>query len=288
MAKDIEKFSKSDKTALATISLDSKNRIKFDCIISKNSNFSLSDPVFFIDVHHSQSSSLHSSISQLNFRKNVNFFDISSETEVTATYSQSLRPEAKEGYRQEWSVEADPTINIEDTDDYIAFVDPRLKSLGTRTICPKDCLEINDELTQTDLNHYKSYRILAGVPEGQILYAQSPFLFGLEHLNMIDLKKNLSLEKEKEKMKRTESVLPFAVCDQGDKNFAVMDSPFFLLDEEFKEVLGGKVLDGSGNVVGIVLDSCKNVGFVKGSFDTMKDCFLEDGKKIILWKPFVS
>lgn len=231
---------------------------------------------------------MHSSISHLNFRKNVNFFDISSDTEVTATYSQDIRPESKAGYRQEWSVESDPNINIEDTDDYIAFVDPRLKSLGTRTICAKGCLELNEELIQTDLNHYKAYRILAGVPEGQILYSQSPFVFGLDFLNMIDLKKNLALEKEKEKFKKTDSVLPFAVSDQSDKNLAVMDSPFFLLDEEFKDTLGGKVIDGSGNVIGIVLDSCKNVGFVRGNVEKMKDCVLEDGRKIILWKPFVS
>jgi hypothetical protein len=203
------------------------------------------------------------------------------EMEVTSTFSQEIVPDAREGSKQTWTEEFDESINKEDSQDYVAFVDPRLKKLGTRTLSAPGMLDVSEELIQVDLDYYKSHRILAGVPEGPSLVGQNPLVFGMNYFHMVPKDKVFN------ELQGNDGILPFAVSDDHQGEELVMDYPFYLLDVDYKIPVQGKVLDKDGKTVGIVVESCKNLGFVRGNIQKMNECRLSDGRKLVTWIPFI-
>ena len=72
------------------------------------------------------------------FRKVVNINDISSEMNVHAVFRQDALPQESEGDKINLPTEKGMSEDL----GYVAAVDPRLKNLGSRTICLEENVDL--------------------------------------------------------------------------------------------------------------------------------------------------
>lgn len=105
------------------------------------------DIEYWIDVHESHVPILMEHFKKHRMRKNIFFEDISEIIKVFTLQSYVDAPD-REGHifmslQKEVELFPNENFNNELECDQIAFVDPRLKSLGVRILCPDDSLIID-------------------------------------------------------------------------------------------------------------------------------------------------
>jgi folate-binding protein YgfZ len=120
---------------------------------------------------------------------------------VYSTISNYAFPQEKEGYRVIWDANelTDPTIPQEQMDGYAASVDPRLRSLGTRTICMTGGMEVeagDKDVGVSSLVEYDLLRIFNGVPEGPSMQDRLPLSVNYHLLHGISFKKGCYIGQE--------------------------------------------------------------------------------------------
>jgi len=274
--------------------LEPKGRIMFDSIISKVPSFDEKEPAFLIDVHRDASESLSNQIKKFSFRKEVQMHDLEGIMEAYATLSPYSYPEEEEGTEQKWEEigeepEVDPDLG-RPIKGYTAFVDPRTRILGVRTIALEDCMEVEDEISKESSEYYKMLRILAGVPEGSYTKGMIPHQLNFQALNAIDFSKGCYVGQELVARTQTQGqvrtfALPFAVCEEF-KNPKNPSMPIEFVDMNL-DLNESRILDQDGNEVAEVLESYKNVGIAKVRVQKAagKQLFTSTGKTVILWSP---
>jgi hypothetical protein len=278
----MKSFIASKKVSICTLLLDSRNKVICDCFVIKSPDFSINDPIFFLDVHTSHSHLLSSIIEKNSFRKNVKLMNLEADMEVTAVYSSSIMPESDEGSKQVWEEELGTEMNIEDVEGYMAFIDPRSRLLGTRTIASAGSIEFSSEMVNEGVEFYKIIRILAGVAEGPSAEGQNPIHLCFDKLNFIHSDEKEGLEKD---FGRT-GTLPFVITNEPQKVRDIIGIPMWLAQKEFIHKAEGKIFDKDHKVIGNVIESCKNVGLGKGNIEKfLEGCFLEDGRTLFFWNP---
>lgn len=294
---DVEKFVLSSQAGLFALFLDPKGRILCDGIISKTPQFDKTKPVFFIDVHKAHIEFLEAHIQRYAFRKDAILHCLAYDMEVQATFSDMILPEEKEGTSQKWK-EIDEQLIPKDDEDtinihgYTAFVDPRNKVLGTRTITAKDVLEIDDHIIKKDASFYNAFRMLAGICEGPDIENQIPHMLNFHLLNAISFTKGCYVGQELIARTHTQGILrtitvPFIV----DSNLENFDQSIFVPINLYGSVdyivkKGDKILDNEGKSIGQVIACDKNIGLAKVKTESSEGkAFFADGVSLNLFKP---
>jgi transferase CAF17, mitochondrial len=294
---DIEKFSQSSLSALSTLFLDPKGRILFDAILSKPSSFSLSDPLFFIDIHKSQKSRFQSHIDRYSFRKDAHLADLENAIEITVAYSDMISPQEIEGSGQKWT-EIDEELKISNDEavinlhGYSAFVDPRTKALGSRTVAAAGVIEAENEVEFKPVEFFNNFRRLCGICEGPSAEGQIPHMLNFQLLNSISFNKGCYLGQELVARTHFQGVIrtstfPFVIGDGFGEFNAAMNVPIGMVDEKYKsDGKMHKIVDKNGNAIGQVLEVMNNIGICKVKNEGSENlAFFEDGTKIRYWKP---
>ncbi|OMJ93662.1 hypothetical protein SteCoe_3361 [Stentor coeruleus] len=294
---DIEKFVSSSQAGLFALFLDPKGRILCDGMISKISQFDKTKPVFFIDVHKAHKEFLEAHIQRYAFRKDATLHCLDEDMEVQATFSEIILPEEKEGTRQKWE-DLDEQLLPKDDEDtlnihgYTAFVDPRNKVLGTRTISAKEVLEIDENIIKKDANFYNAFRMLAGICEGPDTVNHIPHMLNFHLLNAISFNKGCYVGQELIARTHTQGILrtitiPFIAnsnLENFDQSLFVPISLYESNDYMVKQ--GEKILDIEGKTIGQVISCNKNIGLAKVKIESSEGkALFADGVSLNLFKP---
>lgn len=206
---------------------------------------------------------------------------LNEEMEVTAVYSPFITPDANEGTKQIWDEELEKGVNMEDVEGYTAFIDPRSRMLGTRTVASAGSIEFSEEMVNEGVEFYRMYRILAGVAEGLSAEGQNPLHLCFDKLNFIHSDKQWP-----EKNIGSTGTLPFAITNEPQKVRDIIAIPNWLVEMNYSQSVEGKIFDKDHKVVGNIIESCKNVGLAKGNIERfLEGCYLEDGRKLFFWNP---
>ena len=160
----------------------------------------------------------------------------------------------------------------------MAFIDPRLKSLGCRVICPTDSLEIEPDAINLKLNSddYEAIRLLYGVLEGPSEVRDLfPLNLNFQHLNSISFNKGCYIGQELTQRTYHTGVIrkvamPFVITEKlifkiGDETNQQFQGhviiPYQSLNKKFNQNLKGKnIVDTNGNVIGVVMTNKYNCG----------------------------
>ena len=295
---DIEKFVHESSSAVSALFLDPKGKILIDSIIAKIPSFDKENPMLFIDTSKSHSSILTSLIEKYSFRKTVNIIELSNNLEVFATFSDQILPETKEGSTQKWP-EEDEQTETKDDDEFInfsgysAFIDPRTKLLGSRTIAAPGAVEYSSEILAKPVSFYHIFRLLCGVCDGKSVEGQIPHMLNFHELNAISFTKGCYVGQELIARTHTQGVVrtksfPFIISDKVIKFHEAVHVPLDFVDENYKITQDNlKINDEKGNVIGTILESCHNIGIAKIKLENAENYgFLSDGSKLFYWKPF--
>lgn len=170
----------------------------------------------------------------------------------------------------------------------LTFIDPRIRNLGVRIVTETE-IEKNEDFENTDIDHYKAFRILCGVSEGPCISKNIPHHLNFQYLNCINLNKGCYVGQEL--IARTSSqgvvrtgIFPFYI---GEKKSEVHRAEYINGSENLK--IEGKIINSAGLAVGEVIESSLNVGLGKIKKEKLNyECWLEDGKKINLLDPVYS
>jgi len=183
--------------------LSPKGKVAFDTIITKIPllpDEAGDEPGYFIDLANDQVDEFKMHLDKYKLRNKVTFENISDQLTIYATISNHAHPEEKEGQKISWTDSPDNAdVDPEEMDNYAAAVDPRLKQMGTRTICVDGALEIEDD--QSDINlaslrEYDHLRILYGIPEGMPTVDRLPLNLNHHLLNGISFDKGCYIGQE--------------------------------------------------------------------------------------------
>lgn len=282
---------------MSALFLDPKGKIIFDSIISKIPKFDPKNPIFYIDTNISHSSLLEAHIQNYSFRKQISINNLTNSLEIHATYSEYMIPEISEGSAQEWTdfdvpLEIPDEENIINLHGYTAFIDPRTKYLGSRTISGVDSLEIDNEIVQKPVSFYHNFRRLCGVCEGPSMVGQIPHVLNLHELNAISFTKGCYVGQELIARTQTQGVLrtitlPFIISTSFEKFDEAIYVPISMVDEKYEKTHNSeKISDDQGNFIGQVIESDKNIGIAKVKIDSSGNyAFLPDKSRVFFWKP---
>ena len=253
--------------------------------------------MYFIDIHTTHSEIFEKHIQKYSFRKNISLNNLTEALEVHATYSEIMIPETPEGSSERWYDTDEPLITANEEGSihlhgYTAFIDPRTKILGSRTIIAGAALEIDPEIMQKPVEFYNNFRRLCGVCEGRGATGQIPHMLNFQLLHAICFNKGCYVGQEL--VARTQSQgtvrthsLPFVVSDTMQKFDESMHVPITVVDESFgRSIENEKIYDSEKNVIGQVIEADKNIGIAKVRVEGSEGlCQLSDGSKLFFWKP---
>lgn len=236
---------------------------------------------------------------QFSFRKDVKIENIDDLMHVYASASPLSCPDDPEGQRQFWEEIGE---QFEPDDDlqrmiqaYTSYVDPRSKYLGIRTITMEGGLEIEadaNEIQQEGPDVYRYLRILLGIPEGPSIIGEIPHKLNFHMLNTLHFTKGCYIGQELIARTHTQGVVrtltyPFIASETVVPFSDVGTPPIELVDYNYRVNLNGKkIIDVSGNVIGIIFESVKNIGLLKLKGGLKSNEYkTENGIRIIVWQP---
>lgn len=232
----------------------------FDFFISKVAKFNNKKPVFYLDSHNCQTDYILSI-----FKPYCEITDLSTDFEILACCMPTV--DFKEGQRM-FMEEQGNMMYDEETQKhltgYVSFVDPRTRFLGLRIISIEGCIEAEDI---RDEDYYKTWRILNGVCEGELVMKNKA-----EHLNF------QYFNGEKNNVSNA-----FILCGAISNS----ENQEQIYNKMYSKKLDGlRLVDQKNNIVGKVFESINNIALIKAlSMDVDKELYLEDGEKINVWPP---
>jgi folate-binding protein YgfZ len=192
------------------------------------------------------------------------------------------------------------------TTDSMSFYDPRLLSLGTRIICPKDSLEIEEEEINFKLSDedYHIIRTLYCVPEGpDEVKDRLPLNLNFQHLNGISFTKGCYIGQELTQRTYHTGVirkvampfvcaekLSFTISDESSNIEQNVIIPFqSITRKKFPDLKNKEIKDTQGNVLGKVISSIYNCGIAlidkEKLEETLNPKFLIDDNNTIIYDP---
>jgi len=183
--------------------------------------------------------------------------------------------------------------------DTIAFVDPRIRQLGVRILCPKESLEIDADIPGKyyhDTEKYDITRMLLGVPEGKETFNALPLNCQMHLLNGISFNKGCYIGQELTARTFHTGVLRKTImsflCLKSHKIQVNLNNfqPVDLVDYEFNEDLAEEnMVDFDNKVIGKVIVNKRNCGLVMVDKEKLaklgSEGFTIKNYKVIIWEP---
>jgi hypothetical protein len=224
----------------------------FDFFLSKVAKFNNEKPVFYLDSHNCQTDCI------LNiFKPYGEITDLSADFEILACCMPSA--DFKEGQRM-FMEEQGNMMYDEETQKhltgYVSFVDPRTRFLGLRIISIEGCID-----------YYKTWRILNGVCEGELIMKNKAEHLNFQYFN--GKKSNIS-----------DAFILCGAISNSENQEQIYNKAYS------RKIDGLRLVDKKNNIVGKVFESINNIALIKAlSMDVHKELYLEDGEKINVWPP---
>ena len=148
-------------------------------------------PEFYIDVNYSQAQTAEGTLSKACDQKKARVTWDQNEFTVYATISFEAMPVEQPGEPLEWHYPDE-----EQELAHIAFVDPRLRQMGTRILAAPQSFNLagmdeeeNSLNADDDLSEYNLLKLLLGIQDGPTLVNKSPMQFNFDKTNSISLNK---------------------------------------------------------------------------------------------------
>lgn len=232
-------------------------------LLIKVPHYTENSPCFYLDSQKSLSSHILSLLSPY-----ATFTDISKDFENFACVTPlSLHDEGKRVYLEEQGVSNYDDDLQRSLIGYSSFVDPRSRYLGSRIIAVQGCVEADVERDPAD---YKIWRIVNGVYEVEKTGTKiRPFHLNFQFFNG-----------------KTEEVgNVFTAC--GMVPMENYEKQEFFVDKKYGKKLDMmRVLDGNGELAGMVYEYVNNFALVRMNSKVESGLVLENGDKIMIWKPY--
>jgi folate-binding protein YgfZ len=268
-----------------------------DAILVKTPEFKAEDPSFYLDVHKSMKESFAETFYKYKTRKEATLHSMSEVLEVTSAFTPGLLTDQDPGVAFRWQEEGDweefQQIEGRAVQGYTAFVDPRLNTLGARTIGFEGTLETEaDDVEVCDEDNYHCFRILNGVPEGPPISGLLPLSLQFDRLNSVSFNKGCYVGQELTQRTHTQGevrtvIMPF-IQHQSLVLPNVLNVSLSLIDRRAEAAqVGQTILNSAGQSIGKVVEARYNLGLAMVKRELLGEgaLHLEGGSSVMIWKP---